>query len=74
MKILRADRLTAHIPIIAVSANAAPGDIEKGLKAGFFNYITKPIKVNQFMESLNDALVFSQTHTAQAERTAADQA
>jgi PAS domain S-box-containing protein len=61
MKILRADPLTAHIPIIAVSANAVPGDIEKGLNAGFFSYITKPIKVNQFMDTLNEALVFSQT-------------
>ncbi len=61
MKILRADPLTAHIPIIALSANAVPGDIEKGLEAGFFNYITKPIKVNQFMDALDVALVFSQT-------------
>jgi PAS domain S-box-containing protein len=61
MRILRADPTTTHIPIIAVSANAAPGDIAKGLHAGFFRYITKPIKVSQFMEALNEALVFSQT-------------
>lgn len=62
MKILRADPLTAHIPIIALSANAMPGDIEKGLEAGFFNYITKPIKVNQFMDALDVAIVFSQAN------------
>jgi PAS domain S-box-containing protein len=45
MKILRADPQTAHIPIVALSANAVPRDIEKGLEAGFFNYLTKPIKV-----------------------------
>ena len=45
MKILRADPSTAHIPIIALSANAVPRDIEKALEAGFFNYITKPIIV-----------------------------
>jgi CheY-like chemotaxis protein len=50
MKILRADPATAHIPIIALSANAMPRDIQRGLEAGFFNYITKPIKVNEFME------------------------
>ena len=66
MKILHADPLTAHIPIIAVSANAVPSDIEKGLKAGFFNYVTKPIQVSQFMAALNAALVFSQTSKAAA--------
>jgi len=56
MKILRADPATAHIPIVALSANAVPRDIEKGLEAGFFNYLTKPIKVNEFMEALDQAL------------------
>jgi PAS domain S-box-containing protein len=56
MKILRADPATAHIPIIALSANAVPRDIEKALEAGFFNYLTKPIKVNQFMDALDVAL------------------
>ncbi len=61
MKILRADPSTAHIPIIALSANALPHDIETSLEAGFFNYLTKPIKVNQFMDALDAALKFSQT-------------
>ncbi|HXD43336.1 MAG TPA: ATP-binding protein [Ramlibacter sp.] len=60
MKILRADPATAHIPIIALSANAVPRDIEKGLEAGFFNYITKPIVVSQFMDALDIALIHSQ--------------
>ena len=61
MKILRADPATAHIPIIALSANALAHDIEKALAAGFFNYLTKPIKVNAFMEALDVALKFAQT-------------
>jgi len=56
LKILRADPATAHIPIIALSANAMPREVAKGLKAGFFRYLTKPIKVNEFMETLNAAL------------------
>jgi signal transduction histidine kinase/ActR/RegA family two-component response regulator len=56
MKILRADPSTADIPIIALSANAVPRDIEKALEAGFFNYLTKPIKVNEFMAALDGAL------------------
>jgi signal transduction histidine kinase/ActR/RegA family two-component response regulator len=66
MKILRADPSTAHIPIVALSANAVPRDIEKGLEAGFFNYLTKPIKVNEFMEALDQALEFSQSAPARA--------
>ncbi len=65
MKILRADPLTAHIPIIALSANAVPRDIAKGLEAGFFNYITKPIKVSEFMAALDVAVAFSQTAAGQ---------
>jgi len=63
MKILRADPTTAHIPIIALSANAVPRDIEKALEAGFLDYLTKPIKVNLFMNALDVALKISQTAT-----------
>ncbi len=59
MGILRADPSTAHIPIIALSANAVPRDIEAGLEAGFFDYLTKPINVAQFMNALDVALKFS---------------
>ena len=47
---------TAHIPVVAISANAMPHDIEKGMQAGFFRYLTKPIKVDEFMNALNAAL------------------
>ena len=56
LKILRDDPATAHIPVLAISANAMPRDIEKGLAAGFFRYLTKPIKVNEFMSALESAL------------------
>ncbi len=59
LKILREDPATAHIPIVALSANAMPRDIEKGLHAGFFRYLTKPIKVNEFMHTLDEALDFA---------------
>jgi signal transduction histidine kinase/AmiR/NasT family two-component response regulator len=64
MRILRADAATAHIPIIALSANALTRDIEKALAAGFFNYLTKPIKVNVFMDALDVALKFAQAARA----------
>ena len=56
LRILRADASTAHIPVVALSANAMPRDIEKGLEAGFFRYLTKPIKLAEFMLALDLAL------------------
>ena len=58
LKVLRKDPATKHIPVIALSANAMPRDIQKGLEAGFFRYLTKPIKINEFMGALDDALKF----------------
>jgi PAS domain S-box-containing protein len=60
MKMLRADPATAHIPVVALSANAMYRDIEKGLEMGFFRYLTKPIKVTEFMDTLNMALDFAE--------------
>jgi CheY-like chemotaxis protein len=68
LKILRADPATAHIPVIALSANAIPRDIEKGLQAGFFRYLTKPIKVNEFMDTLDVALKLAKTQAAHANK------
>ena len=59
LKILHAEPATAHIPVLAISANAMPRDIEKGLAAGFFRYLTKPIKVNEFINALDEALTVS---------------
>ncbi len=59
LKILREDPATAHIPVLAISASAMPLDIRKGLEAGFFRYLTKPIRVNEFMAALNMALEFA---------------
>jgi len=56
LKILREEPLTAHIPVLAISANAMPHDVSKGLEAGFLRYLTKPIDVNEFMAALDHAL------------------
>ena len=62
LKRLRDDPLTAHIPVLALSANAVPRDIEKGLEAGFFRYLTKPIRVHEFMDALDVALQHAAGH------------
>ncbi len=64
LKLLREDPATARIPVVALSANAMPRDIQKGLQAGFFRYLTKPIKVNEFIETLNEALDFAAREAA----------
>jgi len=67
LRILRADPATAHIPVVALSANAMPRDIEKGLQAGFFRYLTKPIKVDEFMQTLDVALEFARQEACHVE-------
>lgn len=64
LKMLTEDPITAHIPVIALSANAMPRDIEKGLKAGFFSYLTKPVKVNEFTDTLDIALNLPKTEAS----------
>jgi CheY-like chemotaxis protein len=66
LNILREDPVTSHIPVVALSANAMAHDVEKGLEAGFFRYLTKPIKVNEFMNALDDALKIAETELVNA--------
>ena len=68
LKILREDPVTAHIPVLAISANVMPHDIKKGLEAGFFRYLTKPIKVNEFMDALDVALEFAGKKSAKSNK------
>lgn len=53
---LRADPATASIPVIALTANAMPRDIERGMAAGFHRYLTKPIDIDKFTEAINSTL------------------
>ena len=68
LKILAEDPATAHIPVIALSANAMPRDIARGMQMGFFRYLTKPIKVSEFMETLELALQVGRTTSDRANR------
>jgi CheY-like chemotaxis protein len=72
LRILSDDPATAHIPVVALSANAVPRDIQRGLEAGFFRYLTKPIKIDEFMTTLDAALRFAEAESArmQAEEKA----
>ena len=57
--ILHDDPRTRDIPVIAVSANAMPRDIAKGLAQGFFRYVTKPIDIAALDEAIDSALASS---------------
>ncbi|WP_020651866.1 ATP-binding protein [Massilia niastensis] len=65
---LRSDPVTAAIPVIALTANAMPRDIERGQAAGFFRYLTKPIDIDKFTEAINSTLAHLHERGAQAER------
>jgi len=55
LRVLRNDPVTARIPVLALSANAMPGDIRRGLSAGFFRYLTKPIDLDVLLAALDAA-------------------
>jgi CheY-like chemotaxis protein len=59
LEILRANAETTHIPVIALSSDAFPHQIEKGIRAGFFRYVTKPYKITDLMNALDESIYFS---------------
>lgn len=56
LKYLKTFKETRAIPVIAVSANASQADIDKALGAGFEAYVTKPIKVDIFIQTIDRIL------------------
>jgi len=63
LRILADDFRTAHIPVVALSANAIPADVARGLHAGFFRYLTKPIRIDEFMDTIDVALKHSKAQS-----------
>lgn len=53
---LKNKTLTKETPVIAISANAMSSDLEKARHAGFIDYMTKPIDVNNFIKTIHDVL------------------
>jgi len=56
LKNLRKHEATLNTPVIAISANAMPRDIEKGMGAGFNDYITKPVDVKKLLQAVENVL------------------
>ena len=53
---LRAAEATRAIPVVALSANAMRADVERGLAAGFVDYLAKPLDLPRLL-ALLDALL-----------------
>ena len=53
---LRREPETAGIPVMALSANAMAGDVDRGHQAGFDFYLTKPLDVSEFLSALHSVL------------------
>jgi CheY-like chemotaxis protein len=57
---------TSRIPVIALSANAMPRDVERGTQAGFYRYLTKPVRAPDLFAAIEEALA-----TVKSRRTGA---
>lgn len=57
LTILQADAVLQDVPVIALTANAQPRDIEHGMQAGFAAYLTKPLDVERFLQAVDDMLL-----------------
>jgi signal transduction histidine kinase/ActR/RegA family two-component response regulator len=60
MRCLREHEATQQIPVLAISANAMPKDIERGKAAGFVAYLTKPIDVVELLRTVSQLLAAQQ--------------
>lgn len=56
LRVLKAEASLKDTPVIAITANAMPSNIERGLAAGFSDYLTKPLDVSGFMNTVNRCL------------------
>jgi CheY-like chemotaxis protein len=53
---LKLDVNTRYIPVLIVSADVVPAQIERMLDAGAYDYVTKPINVRRLLELIDSAL------------------
>lgn len=56
LAVFQADPYLKNIPVLAVTANAMPRDIERGKAAGFMDYVTKPIDIKRFLQTIDHLL------------------
>lgn len=59
LKMLRDNFSTSHIPVIALSSDALQKHIDQGLKAGFYRYLTKPFRLMDLLDAIDEAVRFN---------------
>ena len=59
LETLLADPITSGIPVVALSSDAYPRQIEKGLHAGFYGYMTKPFMIDELEAAVAAAIAHS---------------
>lgn len=53
---LRAEPWGQHMPIVALTANTTKRDIQRGMEAGFNDYLTKPLDVQRFLGVVDECI------------------
>ena len=71
LKIFQADANLRAIPVVAITANAMPRDIERGKAAGFTDYLTKPLDVVRFEDVMHHLLGIESMRKEDAAKPAA---
>jgi CheY-like chemotaxis protein len=56
MQRLKEDPMTAHVPVVVLSADATPSQIERLLAAGARNYLTKPFDIDPFLAVVDEVV------------------
>jgi len=56
LRLLRQDPRTRSIPVVMVSADATPGQIERLIEAGANDYLTKPLNILKVLELIEQTL------------------
>lgn len=53
LNVLRSNKITREIPVVALSADGLPINVQRGLEAGFDEYLVKPLELDVLIETLN---------------------
>lgn len=59
---IRLDPDLVNIPIIAMTALAMTGDLERCIQAGADEYVTKPVKLKQLTNTIQQLLAKNEEH------------